>query len=206
MPNTPVPSQKSPRVWLTRSWYTLPKIAFIVGCVVLFFFASYSMTVDSRGFGCSLSPCIDTGNIDQSYLNPVSPEDPVIKDTFSYVTFNSILAPSLFSVKMFLPEDTYEYSSMESTSFFIDRANEDFSFHTLPRVVISETDEQDVAHIARTLFFLSLINIPLWFLYSIGMLHLAQQKPKLWYLWVGILLIFTLSVLYSLQRSVEHFG
>lgn len=194
------------RKWLTRSWYTLPKTAFVIGCCIFFALTSFTIITDGRGFGCSISACLNTQGIDQSRPFDSTTQEPSIKDTFDYVTFNPILAPSLFLVKFVLPEQIYQYVPTGSHSFFIDRLNESFTLHTHPNVVVSETDELDIKNIANTLRLLSLANIPIWLLYGVWMLYLAERKPKLWYLWSIILLITATLALISSQFSAEHFG
>lgn len=206
MKNEVLTAGKSGRKWLSRSWYTLPRIVFIVGCCVFFALASFTIITDDRGFGCSISVCLDTQDIDQSRPFDPTIQEPSIKDTFSYVTFNPILTPSLFFVRLVLPEQIYQYTPIGSSSFFIDRANESFTFHTYPNVVISDTDEHDIKNITNTIHLLSLANIPIWLLYGVGMTHLAQRKPKLWYLWSVILLIIAILAIVSAQFSAEHFG
>lgn len=201
----PVDAEMQRRKYLKRSWYTLPRVTFIVSCCVFFALASLTVIVDSRGFGCSISTCLDTQGVDQSRLFDPSTQEPSIKDTFGYVTFNPVLAPSLFLVRLILPEQNYTYSD-GSIAFFIDRADENFTYHTHPNVVISETDENDVATITNTIHLLALVNIPLWGFYSIVMLRLAQRKPRLWYIWSGILLFIAVMALISGQFSAEHFG
>jgi hypothetical protein len=199
-------NMKNDRGWLTRSWYTLPRIIFMVGCCIFFALASFTIITDGRGFGCSISACLNTQGIDQSRPFDPTTQEPSIKDTFEYVTFNPILAPSLFLVRLVLPEQVYKYTVIGYNSFFIDRSDESFTFHTHPNVVISETDELDIKNISNTIRLLSLANIPIWILYSIGMINLAQRKPKLWYLWSTILLIVAILAIVSAQFSAEHFG
>lgn len=191
---------------LTPSWYTLPRITFVVGCCVFFAFTSFTIITDDRGFGCSISACLGTQDVDQSRPFDSATQEPSIKDTFSYVSFNPILAPTLFLVRLALPEQTYGYATSGSNSFFIDRSDESFTFHIHPNVVVSETDELDIRKIANAIRVLSLANIPIWLLYGIGMLNLAQRKPTLWYLWSTILLVIATLAFVSSQFSAEHFG
>lgn len=194
------------RNWLTCSWYTLPRIAFIIGCCIFFALVSSTVIIDDRGFGCSISSCIDTQNIDQSRSFDSSTQEPSVRDTFGYVTFNPMLAPSLFLVRSIFPEQHYAYVPIGVDAFFIDRADESFVLHTNPNVVVSDTDENDMKDIADKIFLLSLVNVPIWLFYSVGMLSLAERRPKLWYLWFAVLFIFAFLAFISAQFSAEHFG
>ena len=190
---------------LKLSLNLIKEVCFVLVSCAFFILTSLTTVIDYRGFDCSLSPCIDTKGIDQSRLyNPIT-QEPTIKDRFIYVNF-SLLAPSLFFVKQVLPETMYTYAGIAPTIFFIDKAEEEFTHHTHPNVVIDENDENFMKATVNKLWLLNLINIPIWLLFSIGMLKLARRKQLFGILWISfICMIGILSLIFG-NISAERFG